>query len=286
MSARQGQSRRGVLVFFLFASLFCIFIDADRGLLAARKRGEIFTDRKAVPLEMTHREEMSFFHQYEYLKFKIKYLGITAGYITMEVEHEEGKNGEKRMIFNIQGATTPFVSRFYRLEIDYCSMVDFQTLYTLDYSSYRIEKDRVYQNRLIVYPSRYEWDYYRNLGDDEPFETVKFKDRGFDVVASFYISRCVNLKKYSCVSFDSFFENKVHHTKVFFLGEKKIRTSFGKLETVKIVPKMGFRGLFLNEGDIIVYLTQDEERIPVLMESKLSVGAFKAKLIERRTKSL
>jgi hypothetical protein len=41
---------------------------------------------------------------------------------------------------------------------------------------------------------------------------------------------------------------------------------------------MPFKGLFLNEGNIRVWVTNDAARIPVLMKSKVLIGSVTAAL--------
>jgi hypothetical protein len=45
---------------------------------------------------------------------------------------------------------------------------------------------------------------------------------------------------------------------------------------------MPFRGLFLNEGNIRVWLTDDAARVPVLMKAKVVIGSVTATLASVR----
>lgn len=41
---------------------------------------------------------------------------------------------------------------------------------------------------------------------------------------------------------------------------------------------MPFRGIFLNEGNIRIWLTNDRYRIPLMMKAKVVIGAIVARL--------
>jgi hypothetical protein len=43
---------------------------------------------------------------------------------------------------------------------------------------------------------------------------------------------------------------------------------------------MPFKGLFINKGDIRVWFTTDERRIPVRMKAKVIIGSIVADLVD------
>ena len=52
----------------------------------------------------------------------------------------------------------------------------------------------------------------------------------------------------------------------------------GEFDTLRILAIMPFKGLFLNEGNIRVWVTNDAARIPVLMKAKVLIGSISATL--------
>jgi hypothetical protein len=55
---------------------------------------------------------------------------------------------------------------------------------------------------------------------------------------------------------------------------------WGRAETAQVVVIMPFRGLFINKGDIRVWFTTDERRIPVRMKAKVIIGSIVADLVD------
>jgi hypothetical protein len=68
------------------------------------------------------------------------------------------------------------------------------------------------------------------------------------------------------------------------VGQKRerIETEAGKFMTIRTKAKVEFEGVFLEKGDVYVWFTDDERRLPVRMDSKIKIGRISAKLIKYR----
>ena len=69
-------------------------------------------------------------------------------------------------------------------------------------------------------------------------------------------------------------------TKVLVHRIESIKTIFGKTECLVIEPVMVSEAVFKQTGRIQIWLTNDDSKIPVKMESKVTFGSFKAYLEE------
>jgi Protein of unknown function (DUF3108) len=217
----------------------------------------------------------------ENLKFKITYLGFTGGYAQMitDVPNKKTEYNQDTIKFTLKASTTPFVSAIYKLVMENVSICNANTLNSLYYKEFKIENKTTYDNSITfnAKEKNYQLNYTRNNKKKISFHP--FPNPGYDIISSFYLARCIKLipgtEYYAYV----YFKNKRYRITIQILGRKKIKTAFGKIDTIIIIPRMDFKGVFLNKGDIIIYLSDDKYRIPLLMESKLTVGSFKAKLI-------
>ena len=54
---------------------------------------------------------------------------------------------------------------------------------------------------------------------------------------------------------------------------------WGEVETARVLVVMPFQGLFLNKGNIRVWFTNDDRRIPVRMKAKVVIGSIVADLV-------
>jgi Protein of unknown function (DUF3108) len=58
-----------------------------------------------------------------------------------------------------------------------------------------------------------------------------------------------------------------------------IKGAWGELETVRVLVVMPFQGIFLNQGNIRVWFTNDARRIPLRMKAKVVIGSLVADLV-------
>ncbi len=56
------------------------------------------------------------------------------------------------------------------------------------------------------------------------------------------------------------------------------KTSLGPVSAFEVMPIMTFKGLYDKKGDTVIWYTDDECRIPVLIKSKIVIGSLTAKL--------
>jgi hypothetical protein len=64
------------------------------------------------------------------------------------------------------------------------------------------------------------------------------------------------------------------------LGRERITTPAGEFDTIKVMTHPRYEGVFMHKGEIIIWLTDDMRKIPVLMKSTISIGSIVATLTE------
>jgi len=58
------------------------------------------------------------------------------------------------------------------------------------------------------------------------------------------------------------------------------KTLLGSVTTIEIMPIMTFKGLYDKKGDTVIWYTDDECRVPVRINSKITLGSLTADLAE------
>lgn len=101
----------------------------------------------------------------------------------------------------------------------------------------------------------------------------------FDPLSSFFYLRTLNLKVGRPVYVTIFDSKKVWKVKVLVLRKERIEVPAGIFDTILVKPLMKSEGIFYRKGEIFIWLTDDERRIPVLLETKVKVGSIKANLV-------
>lgn len=101
----------------------------------------------------------------------------------------------------------------------------------------------------------------------------------YDTLSSFYFFRTVALQVGVSNYIDIFDCKKLWNTEVQVLRREEVQTPLGKFKTVVIKPVLKSEGIFARTGDMFIWLTDDERRIPVLMKSKVKIGSITATLV-------
>lgn len=101
----------------------------------------------------------------------------------------------------------------------------------------------------------------------------------WDVISGFYYLRTQTLEIGKPVYIDVFDSNKFIKVEVKVLAKEQAELpGGGDVETIKVQPVLTTDGLFKKSGDIFIWLTNDERKIPVRVETKVPIGTVTAKL--------
>ena len=102
-----------------------------------------------------------------------------------------------------------------------------------------------------------------------------------DIVSAFYYARTLdysNMKVNDLIHLQNFYKDKVYNLDVKYLGKEVVEVPAGKFECIIVEPLVKEGGLFKHEGNIIVWLTNDELKMPVKVRTKVVIGYVEAKL--------
>ena len=100
------------------------------------------------------------------------------------------------------------------------------------------------------------------------------------IMSAFYYVRTMPLTVGDTTRFSAVSGKKRYELKVLVHGRESLKTSIGTVNTVKVEPVLDGDGIFNSKGRIFIWLTDDERRIPVLMQCEIALGSIKAKLIK------
>jgi len=132
-------------------------------------------------------------------------------------------------------------------------------------------------HRLTLYDqTNLRVSYRKNRGDVKKFSLA---GPAYNEFSSFFITRALRFTGLQPIV-PTFVDEKRHEVAVAMLAREKRKTLFGKIETLKVMPKMDFKGLYDKDGDTVFWLTDDSCRIPVAINSKIMIGSLTAELVE------
>ena len=112
--------------------------------------------------------------------------------------------------------------------------------------------------------------------------TYKVPDNIQDVISSVYCARNLDYSKYKVgdkITFNMFFGSSIYNMYIIYAGKETVKTKYGKVSTIKLQPLLLKGNTFKGGEDMTVWVTDDNNHIPVKIESKLSVGKIKVDLV-------
>lgn len=75
-------------------------------------------------------------------------------------------------------------------------------------------------------------------------------------------------------------DDTVYTSKVFFMGRENTKIDIGTFKTFKLKPMLLTGNVFKDPFPMMVWVSDDKNKIPILAESEILVGSVKAELIE------
>ena len=104
---------------------------------------------------------------------------------------------------------------------------------------------------------------------------------GNDIVSAFFYARTLDYSKLKVgdkIPLKNFYKDKVYDLDVVYHGKETIEVEAGKFECIMVEPLVQEGGLFKSEGSIMLWMTNDEAKMPVRVKTKVVVGAIDADL--------
>lgn len=100
-----------------------------------------------------------------------------------------------------------------------------------------------------------------------------------DVMTSFYHARFLAVAPGDTISLPVIDGREPYLLEVKVLRTEKLRTIFGKVETLVVQPLVRPEGIFEGKQGITLWITNDQRRIPVRLRTKVTVGSVTASLV-------
>jgi hypothetical protein len=222
---------------------------------------ELIPEKESFQIERIKKENLS---------YDIYWLGIYVGNAVLEAVNDKGT-----LHITSRINSTPFISTFYTVE-DYAESLirDGRSIHfriKQREGRYKSDKETIFDisNKKVIY-----FDYLKNKKKEYDIDSVIW-----DVISGFYYLRTLPLVIGKVVYIDIFDSNKLLKAEVSVLRKEKIKVSgIGEIATVVVKPDLRSEGLFHRKGDIFIWFTDDEKRIPVKVETKVPIGKVVAEL--------
>ena len=209
----------------------------------------------------------------ESLRFSVQYGFIHAGTAWLEVPEVADWNGRPAWRLVARAESNGFFDRVYKVRNRIESLWDHEQRFSWRYFEDRHE-GRFQANDTIVFePDSLRMRY--NNGQSYPVEGPVQ-----DALSSFYLTRFQALPIGGTITFDYHASRKTAPMEIRVLGRQNVKTPAGRFKCIVVEPLLKAGGIFKNKGRLVIWLTDDERRIPVQMKSKVMIGSVNVVLQE------
>lgn len=209
----------------------------------------------------------------ERLVFTVRYGVIRAGTAVMENLGRKKVAGRPAYHIVSTASSNSVFDGIYRVRDRVVSLMDEDRLYSL-YFEKHLREGRYRADQQV----RFDLDRAVALYQDGYEAAVT--PGAFDVLAAFYRVRTMPLEPGQQFFLDSHDNRKNYPLRVTVLRRERVETPAGTFDCLVVEPTLRSGAFFKNEGKLTIWLTDDDRRIPVLMRSKLPIGAISVELTE------
>lgn len=237
-------------------------------------------NRHGASIKSKKHKKESAFKPGEWLKFRLHYGFLNASYATL---HVKSAKLDDIPVYHVvgHGETTGFASIFFKVDDTYESY-------------FGVEDGKPYKFVRKINEGGYTKDY--NIRFDYKKDTAVLDDKknnkkyGFelqdsiqDLLSAFYYLRNnyipEDLVVNEAVTLKMLYDDDgIFNFKLKYLGEQVLKTKFGKVKCYKFRPLVQSGRVFKEKESLTLWVSADDNRIPIRISADLAVGAIKVDL--------
>ena len=233
-----------------------------------------------ISAQKLERRKDTVFRPGEELRYRLRYGFITAAEATLSVETTDVKI-DNRSLYHlvVDGRTTGAFDVFYKVRDRYDSYVDQNTLLPYLYTENIREAKYKRKDKVRFYPDQ------KKIVSTKG--TYPAPTQTFDLVSTFYFARNLDLssvKQGQTFKMNYFLNDEVSNLEIEYTGKERVKTAVGEFNCLKFSPSIQPGRIFKKDSKLYLWITDDNNRIPVKAQVELLVGSLTLELT--RTKNL
>jgi len=212
----------------------------------------------------------------ERLTYDISWLNVSAGTAVMEVT-EGGASEHPKATLVTTARSSPMVTRFYPVDNRVESHIDLDSL---------LPERMTFRRREGKRKNDFDYTFHQKEGTvtaikDGTSDTLQIPPATQDAISCLYFVRStLSLKPGASLVLNVHHDKKNYKLEVRVEEIETLKGPWGKREVARVLVVMPFQGIFLNQGNLRVWFTADERRIPLRMKAKVIIGSITADLVD------
>ena len=214
----------------------------------------------------------------EKLRYRVSYGIVDAGEAIIEVKptSKKGAQGQTLLHGVGTGRTLGAFNLFYRVNDTYETYLDEKGIFpwffkrNVEEGSYRLQQN-------------YRFEQHKRKVDNGKGKQFDIPVGVQDMISSFFFARTLdyqNMKVGDITEFQCFMDDEIYPLKIKYVGKEDVKIRKGTFRCMKFVPVVQTGRYFESEDDVNFWVTDDKNRIPVLVKAKIPVGVVRLHLVE------
>ncbi len=214
------------------------------------------------------------FKRGEKLNYRIHYGFIEAVKASIEITNENKKFGDRNTMHVVgTGCSKGTFDFFFKVRDRYESYIDEQSLIPwqfvrrVDEGGYRKKEDYVFNH------------YTKKVNDRD--KVYPIWENTQDMISGFFYARTLNLGSANLnqiFTVPTIVDGEMYNLQIKFKGRETISTDIGKIRCLKFVPVLQRGRIFKHEEDMVVWLSDDKNHIPIRAKADILFGSLKIDL--------
>lgn len=211
----------------------------------------------------------------EEVSYVLHYGLLNAGTATLKVEATDKLAfGQPLLRIIGTGQTQGTFNFFFKVRDRYESYIDADGVFPwmfyrrIDEGGYKKSQDYLfYHHKKLV-----------DNGEGQKFTTAEYAQ---DMLSAFYYARTFdmrNAKPGETITVTTFIDDETFPQKIKFMGRENVTIRNGTYRCLKFVPVVQKGRVFKKEEDLVVYISDDDNKILVLARAEVLVGSIKMEL--------
>lgn len=210
----------------------------------------------------------------EELNYRVHYGFLNAAKIVMKVDNKSYEiNGRQTFHLIADGKTNKTFDWMFKVRDKFESYLDMEFYAPLKY--YKSVKEDKYSDVDLVF-----FDHENKMlkGKKKDMECPIYVQ---DIIGATYYARTINYNKAQkgdIFPINIYLDQEIYNLQFKYLGKETINSDVGKVKCIKIMPKVVKDRVFKDDDAITLWISDDENKIPVRVEAKIYVGSVKVDL--------
>jgi hypothetical protein len=215
------------------------------------------------------------FKEGEVLTYRLHYGLLDAAVATLEVKPETKKVGNRDCYHIVgNGVSKGTFDFFFKVRDKYETYMDKNALVPWIFN-------RNCNEGGYLINQNYFFNHYNNKVAVGNGENISIEENTQDMISAFYTARNMDFSKAKIgdvFALNCFIDKEIWPLKIRYIGKETIESEVGNIRCIKFRPIVQKGRVFKKEEDLTIWISDDENHIPIRGQAKILIGSVKMDL--------